>query len=83
MGFTAHDHRGTSPSLPARLRRIPAITIGAVDDRGLAPRSHQMADAPDAVEERALGRTVEAGMLLVDAIDGFLAGRVPETAPRP
>jgi hypothetical protein len=89
MGFAAHRHRGASPALPARLRRLPAISIGSVDDRGLIPRSHQMGDTPAAIDERAMGRVVEAGLLLVDAIDGFLAARaadakrVPAPQPRP
>ena len=76
LGLSAHHGRGTSPSLPARIRRIPAITIGAVDARGLTARSHQMADAPDAIDPGALDRVVEAGLLLVDAIDASLATRI-------
>ena len=45
LGLTAHHGRGTSPSLPARIRRIPAITIGSVDAHGTVPRSHQMTDS--------------------------------------
>jgi hypothetical protein len=68
-----HKARGTSPAFPARLARRPAITFGCLDDRGLAPRSHQRQDTPDAVDEQALGRAVEFGLLLIDAIDAFLA----------
>ncbi len=39
-----HRGRGTSPALPARTRRLPALTIGCLDGRGLAPRSHQAGD---------------------------------------
>ncbi len=81
MGFAPHRHRGMTPALPARLRRIPAISIGAVDERGLIPHSHQMTDASDGIDERAVGRVVEAGLLLIDAIDGSLAARAPQTAP--
>ncbi len=42
-----HRGRGTTPALPARSRRLPAIAIGALDQQGLAPRSHQAADTPD------------------------------------
>jgi hypothetical protein len=65
--------RGTSPAFPARLARLPAITFGCLDDRGLAPRSHQRRDTPDAIDEQALDRAVEFGLLLIDAIDAFLA----------
>jgi Peptidase family M28 len=65
--------RGTSPAFPARLARLPTITLGCLDDRGLAPRSHQRQDTPDAIDEHALDRAVEFGLLLIDAIDAFLA----------
>ena len=80
LGLTAHHGRGTSPSLPARIRRIPAITIGAVDARGLVARSHQMTDTQDTVDPGALDRAVETGLLLIDAIDATLANRI---APAP
>lgn len=73
LGAGAHRGRGASPALPARLARLPAITIGALDARGLAPRSHQSSDTPAAVEAEAVERTVHFGLLLVDAIDGHLA----------
>lgn len=72
LGLAPHHHRGTSPSLPARLRRIPALTIGAVDSRGLIPHSHQMGDIPAALDERAIGQATAAGLMLVDAIDASL-----------
>ena len=73
LQLAPHHHRGTSPSVPARLRRIPAVTIGAVDARGLIPHSHQSTDSPEAVQSAALDRVVETGMLLIDAIDASLA----------
>jgi hypothetical protein len=65
--------RGTSPAFPARLARLPAIAFGCLDDLGLAPGSHQRQDTPDAIDEQALDRAVEFGLLLIDAIDAFLA----------
>jgi len=67
-----HAGRGSTPALAARLARLPAITIGALDDRGLAPRSHQLSDTPELVDEAALDRAVEFGLLLIDAIDASL-----------
>ena len=80
----AHPHRGrgTTPALAARLRHLPAITIGALDDSGLAPRSHQPGDTPDSIDTSALDRAVEFGLLLVDAIDASLRpAATPSTAP--
>lgn len=68
-----HRGRGDAPAHPARLARLPAITIGCLDGHGLTPRSHQMADTADAIDEAALDRAVKFGLLLVDAIDSFLA----------
>jgi hypothetical protein len=72
---TAHRGRGTTPALPARLRRLPAITIGDLEPPGVAPRSHQAADTPDRVDHEAVDRLVEFGLLLVDSIDAFIATR--------
>ncbi|PZS07979.1 MAG: hypothetical protein DLM64_13710 [Solirubrobacterales bacterium] len=72
LGARAHRGRGSSPALPARVARLPAIAIGCLDERGLVPRSHQPADTPDAVQAAALDHTLELGLLLVDALDAFL-----------
>jgi hypothetical protein len=82
-----HRGRGTTPALPARSRRLPAITIGALDRRGLVARSHQTADTPERIDAGSVDRVVEFGLLLVDAIDAYLAGREgpsrQEREPRP
>jgi hypothetical protein len=49
--------RGCSPALPARLRGLPAITIGGDPDR-----------------------VVEAALALVDAVDAYVGGLVPQTS---
>jgi hypothetical protein len=77
-GARPHRGRGTSPALPARMRRLPALTIGCVDDRGLAPRSHQAGDRPEALEPRALDALLRFGLALVDAIDADLARAVSD-----
>ncbi len=71
----AHRGRGTTPALPARLRRLPALAIGCLSDPGFPPRSHQADDLPDAVDTQAVDRTVEFGLVLADAIDAFVADR--------
>jgi hypothetical protein len=78
LGARSYPGWGASPSLAARLRRLPAISIGCADERGTAPRSHQLADTPDGVDSSALDGAVEFGLLLVDALDAFLA-RGPAT----
>ncbi|MGZ4246489.1 MAG: M28 family peptidase [Solirubrobacteraceae bacterium] len=68
-----HRGRGTSPALPARMRRLPALTIGCLDERGLAPRSHQAGDTARALDPAALDALLQFGLTLVDAIDADLA----------
>jgi hypothetical protein len=71
----AHRGRGTTPALPARSRRLPAIAVGALDERGVAPRSHQPTDTPDRIDPGSIDRLVEFGLLLVDAINAYLDSR--------
>jgi hypothetical protein len=75
-----HRGRGASPALAARVARLPAITIGSLDERGLVPRSHQRSDTAEAIDGAALDPVLEFGLLLADAIDGFLA-RPPARTP--
>jgi hypothetical protein len=81
LELRAHDGRGTTPALPARIRRIPAITLGALDEHehDVVPRSHQMADTLENLDAANLDIAVEAGLLLVEAIDAAL-GRGPQLA---
>jgi hypothetical protein len=58
--------------MPAGKNRLPAIAIGNLDERGLAPRSHQRNDTPEGTDGYALDRAVELGLALVDAIDAAL-----------
>jgi hypothetical protein len=74
LGAEPHRSRGSAPSFPARAARLPAIAIGAVDgDTGLVPRSHQGSDTADTVDAKALNATVQFGLMLIDAIDAYLA----------
>jgi hypothetical protein len=68
-----HRGRGTAPAWPARARRLPALTIGCLDPRGLAPRSHQAGDIPAALDPMALDALLQFALTLVDAIDADLA----------
>jgi hypothetical protein len=67
--------RGLTPAFPARQARIPALTIGCLDDHGLVPRSHQSTDVAAALEQAAHDRAVQFGLMLVDAIDALLGSR--------
>ncbi|MGZ4173034.1 MAG: M28 family peptidase [Solirubrobacteraceae bacterium] len=79
LGLTAVRGRGATPALPARSAGLPAIAIGRVDERGLAPGSHTDADKPEWLEPRAVDGTVQLALMLIDAIDADL-GRVAATA---
>ncbi len=64
--------RGATPALPARAAGLPAIAIGCLDDRGLAPRSHQRKDIPEEIDPQAPNRALELGRTMVNAIDASL-----------
>jgi len=68
-----HRGRGGTPALPARAAGLPAIAIGCLDGRGLAPRSHQRTDTPEAIDTTAIDRALALGLDLVQAIDDSLA----------
>jgi hypothetical protein len=78
-----HRGRGTSPALPARTRRLPALTIGCLDARGLAPRSHQAGDTPAALDPTPLDALLQFALTLVDAIDADLARTQSSATPAP
>jgi hypothetical protein len=70
----SHCGRGVGPALPARSAGLPALTIGCLDVRGLAARSHQARDVADAMDPGAMDAMLEFALTLVDAIDASLAG---------
>jgi hypothetical protein len=72
LGLATWRSRGTSPTLAARYRGLPAVTITARDPDGLVPRSHQAADTADQLDDEVLERTLLAGLALADAIDAYL-----------
>jgi hypothetical protein len=67
-----HIGRGSTPAHVARTRRLPAIAIGCLDQRGLVPRSHQPTDITEQIDPAALDGAVEFSLMLVDAIDASL-----------
>ncbi len=82
LNARSHRGRGTAPALPARSKRLPAIAVGAFDQQGLIPRSHQAVDSPDRVDAGSVDRVVEFGLALVDAIDAYLANRPAAATPK-
>jgi hypothetical protein len=89
LGFEGRRGRGATPALAARLAGLPALSIGRVDELGLAPRSHTPQDTPEQLEPRAVDGTVQLALMLIDAIDEDLgrsaaAGAAAATAqPEP
>jgi hypothetical protein len=80
LAVSAHDGRGQGPALPARLARIPSLTLGCLDRDGLAPRSHQREDRSERVDELALDHAVQFGLMVIDAIDAALTQQAPPAA---
>jgi Peptidase family M28 len=78
-----HRGRGTTPALPARAARLPAISIGCLDQRGLVEHSHTTSDLPAALDADAVDATLQFGLVLVDAIDAYVAEHVRSPAPQP
>lgn len=81
----SHRGRGAGAAFPGRQRRLPAMTIGCLEPTGRSPRSHQAGDQADTVDGAALDRATQFGLILVDAIDAFLAGQdhAPDAVPTP
>jgi hypothetical protein len=65
-GAQPHRGRGGTPALPAAIKGVPAIAIGAFNREGLAPRS------PDPVGPEAIKSVLQVGLALIDAIDNAL-----------
>ncbi|HTX11284.1 MAG TPA: hypothetical protein VME22_21855 [Solirubrobacteraceae bacterium] len=80
-GATPHRDRGAAPAQPARARGLAAIAIGCLDQRGLAPRSHQAKDYQATIDEMTLDRTVSFAQTLIEAIDASLTPAEPSATP--
>jgi Peptidase family M28 len=81
LNAAAHRGRGGTPARQATIRRLPAIAIGCLDPRGLAPRSHQLRDTSEEIDPAATDHAVELGLLLVGAINAALAPDPDTPAP--
>jgi peptidase M28-like protein len=67
-----HRARGATPAYLARAQRLPAISIGCLDSRAIAPRSHQPSDRAEQLDPQALDRQLQFGLLLADAIGAYV-----------
>jgi hypothetical protein len=83
LGAAPYRGRGSGPAFPARLARLPATTIGCLDQRGRIPHSHQPSDRPELLEEPALDATAQFSLMLVDALDAYLGSRRAAAEPAP
>jgi hypothetical protein len=82
FGAAPHRGRGGTPAIAALQRRLPAIAIGCLDERGLAPRSHRPNDTPDAVDAKAMDDTLQFALMLADAIGEYVE-KNPVSQARP
>jgi hypothetical protein len=69
----SHESRGTSGARAARALRWPAIAVGAIDARGVAPRAGGEQDTGDAIDPEALAATVAFTVALIRRLDDDLA----------
>jgi|SRR5579884_1099242 len=83
IGARPQHGRGATPALRGRLGGLPAIAIGCLDELGLSPRSHQASDTPETLDSGALDAAVEFGLMLADAIDGYVGRLRAPATPRP
>jgi acetylornithine deacetylase/succinyl-diaminopimelate desuccinylase-like protein len=67
-----HRDRSATAATRARAKRVPAIAIGNLDQSGLTPRSHQSTDVIDTIDQQALTRAIEFGLLLTQTVDAAI-----------
>lgn len=67
--------RGITPTFPARLARMPSLTLGGLDRDGLVANSHRPTDTEAGVDPETQREALGFGLLLVELVDDFLARR--------
>jgi hypothetical protein len=55
------------------VRRLPAVRIACLDERGVAARSHQPDDTAEAVDLAAADRAVDLALGIADGLAAELA----------
>jgi hypothetical protein len=83
LGLRAHRGRGWGPAYAATARRLPALTLGACDERGLVPHSHRPDDLPSAIDARSTDQLLELGLLFVDALAARLSRQARDQRSTP
>jgi hypothetical protein len=63
------------------VRRVPAIRIACLDERGITPRSHQPDDTADHADPEAATAALDLALGVVDALDAELAARPRDPQP--
>jgi hypothetical protein len=81
LNAAPHRGRGATPAIAALKRRLPAIAIGCLDDRGIAPHSHQAGDTADKLDSKSLDDALQFALMLVDAIGEHVENN-PVSEPR-
>jgi hypothetical protein len=54
---------------------VPALRVGCLDERGIAPRAHQPDDTPEHVDAAAAEAALDLALGVVDALDAELSAR--------
>jgi hypothetical protein len=72
LNAASHRGRGATPAFAALKRRLPAIAVGCLDTRGLAPRSHRPDDTPEHTDPKAMDDALQFALMLVDAIGEYV-----------
>jgi acetylornithine deacetylase/succinyl-diaminopimelate desuccinylase-like protein len=80
LNAAPHRGRGATPALPALERRLPALAVGCLDDRGIAPRSHQAGDTVDRLDPKSLDDALQFALMLVDAIGEYVESSQPRAS---
>ncbi len=64
---------GRRPRPPRCARRLPAIRIACLDERGIVARSHQPDDTPEHADPAAATAALDLALGIADALDGEVA----------
>jgi hypothetical protein len=70
------------PGRPRGVRGVPAVRVGCLDERGIAPRSHQPDDTAEHADLAAATAALDLALGIADALDAELARRAPAAAAR-
>lgn len=69
-----------SDAAALRERGYPGLTLTAVDQRGRSPHRHLVSDVADAIDDRALERSEQLAVALIERIDAEIGPRLAAAA---